>query len=109
VLKAGVQDALPSRYPVQKLHPMSHLFVANSLLPGFPGRGFRIEAIGDFSKQGLRHLVGDLRQANLTVRNFPSDVATLRRRLRLAEGGDVYFFATTLSKGQHSLIRCKKP
>ena len=109
VLKAGVQDALPSRYPVQKLHPMSHLFVSNSLLLGFPGRCFRIEAVGDFSKQGLRHLVGDLRQANLTVRNFPSDVATLRRRLRLAEGGDVYFFATTLSKGQHSLIRCKKP
>ena len=108
VLKAGVQDVLCERYPVTKLHPQSHLFVGNSFLPHFPGRRFRITGWSDFSKRNLKALIGDLRQANLTVRNFPTSVATLRRQLRLAEGGDVYLFATTQQDGRHILIRCER-
>jgi len=108
VLKAGVQDILPQRYPVRKLHPMSHLFVGESLIPHFPGRRFRITGWSDFSKKGLKELLDGLTKANLTVRNFPTPVAQLRRQLKLAEGGDTYLFATTLSDGQHALIRCQR-
>ncbi|MBQ9559096.1 MAG: hypothetical protein IJV08_03825 [Bacteroidaceae bacterium] len=108
VLKAGVQDVLCERYPVTKLHPQSHLFMGDSFLPHFPGRRFRITGWSDFSKRNLKALIGDLRQANLTVRNFPTPVATLRRQLRLAEGGDVYLFATTQQDGRHILIRCER-
>ena len=108
VLKAGVQDVLCRRYGVGKLHPMSHLFVSAGLVPHFPGRRFRITGWSDFSKSGLKALLGNLRQANLTTRNFPTPVAQLRRQLRLAEGGDTYLFATTLAEGRHALIRCEK-
>jgi hypothetical protein len=53
-------------------------------------------------------MLGNLKQANLTVRNFPSSVAELRKKLRLAEGGNTYLFATTNSKGQHILIHTLK-
>lgn len=109
VLKAGVQDVLTERYPVEKLHPQSNLFVSESLIPHFPGRRFKVTGMSDFSKKGLKELIGDLRQANLTIRNFPTNVASLRRQLKLAEGGDTYLFATTMADGSHAMIRCVKP
>jgi hypothetical protein len=49
-----------------------------------------------------------LKQANITVRNFPLTVAELRKRLKLSEGGSVYIFATTLANGNHVLIVCQR-
>lgn len=108
ILKAGVQDVLCEHYGVAKLHPMSHLFVSDRLIPRFPGRRFRITGCSDFSKKNLKALLSGLRQANLTVRNFPTQVAALRRQLRLEEGGDDYLFATTVADGRHLLIHCRK-
>ena len=108
ILKAGIQDVLGERYGIGKLHPQSHLFTGDALVPHFPGRRFRIVGWSDFGKKNLKALIGDLQQANLTTRNFPTPVATLRRQLHLAEGGEAYLFATTLSDGQHILIRCTK-
>lgn len=108
LLKAGVQDALCQRYEVQKLHPFSHLFTSQEVVHDFPGRIFAIEAHSSFSKKELKALLADVRQANLTVRNFPATVQELRKRLRLAEGGNVYLFATTLADGSHCLLRCSK-
>ena len=49
-----------------------------------------------------------MEKANLTIRNFPSSVAELRKRLKLKEGGEDYLFATTLVDESKVLIRCKK-
>jgi len=108
ILKAGIQDLLCERYAVRKLHPVSNLFVGDDFIAHFPGRRFRITGVSDFSKRGLKALIGDLSQANLTVRNFPVPVAQLRRQLRLSEGGDAYLFATTVDDSRHVLIRCQR-
>lgn len=108
VLKAGVQDALCEEFQVEKLHPFSHLFTSCQPTASFPGRAFAVERVGDFSKQGIKDVIGDLKKANLACRNFPQSVAELRKRLKLKEGGDVYLFATTLHDGRHVLIRCRK-
>ena len=50
----------------------------------------------------------DIDKANLTIRNFPSSVAELRKRLKLKEGGEVYLFATTLADERKVLIKCMK-
>ena len=49
-----------------------------------------------------------LGKANITVRNFPESVQQLRKRLKLADGGEVYIFATTLAGGDKVLIVCRK-
>lgn len=109
ILKAGVQDMLCSTHRVEKLHPMSHLFTSHEWVEDFPGRAFVVEDYGDMGKQAVRRLTADLKQANLTVRNFPATVAELRKKLRLKEGGASYLFATTIEGGRHLLIRCSKP
>lgn len=108
MLKAGVQDLLCTRHTLYKLHSHSNLFVGTHPIEGFPGRQFAIEHTSDFSKKALKALLGDLVQANLTIRNFPSTVAELRKRLKLKEGGHTYLFATTLHDGSHTLIRAHK-
>lgn len=108
ILKAGVQDVLCEKYGVTKLHPMSNLFVSSKPVSGFPGRNFEIVGMCGFGKKELKAFVKDVSRANITIRNFPSSVAELRKKLRLADGGDVYLFATTLADGSHVLVRCRK-
>ena len=110
ILKAGVQEALAERFGARKLHPLSNLYFSPKPLEGTQGlfRSFQITTWSDFGKKNIRQMLGNLKQANLTVRNFPSSVAELRKKLRLAEGGNTYLFATTNSKGQHILIHTLK-
>lgn len=106
LMKAGCYRLPAERYGLDKLHPNTHLYTSDSVVADFPGRVFRVEGCYGFSKKELKAL--DCRQANLAVRNFPEHVDTLRKRLRIGDGGDIYLFATTLHDGSKVLIRCVK-
>ena len=92
---------------VEKLHPNSHLYTSGHFLPDFPGRKFRITSSCGFGKKEVKEMLAAEKKANLTVRNFPATVAELRKRLKLAEGGGTYLFATTLADEKKVLIRCQ--
>ena len=108
ILKAGAFRSLTQAYPVRKLHVNSHLYTSSSFVADFPGRKFKVESVTGFGKKELKAFLQDMGKANLTVRNFPSSVAELRKRLKLKEGGEDYIFATTLSDEQKVLIRGRK-
>lgn len=108
LLKAGAFRSIATAYPIKKLHPNSHLYTSDTLISGFPGRIFHIVSQCSFNKKEIKENLADLKKANLTVRNFPTTVAELRKRINLAEGGDTYLFASTLNNGQKILIRCEK-
>ncbi len=107
LLKAGAYHSVGVRCGLQKLHPNSHLYTGENFLPDFPGRCFTVEQTWGFSKKELKDLAA-LKQANVTVRNFPSSVNDLRKKLHLTDGGDTYLFATTLATGEKVLIQCRK-
>lgn len=107
LLKAGPYKLLSERYKVGKLHPNSHLYTSSDSVD-FPGRCFRVIAVSGFGKKELKSFMKGVEKANLTIRNFPSSVAELRKKLKLKEGGDLYLFATTLSEGEKILIKCEK-
>ena len=108
ILKAGAFRSLTQSYPVEKLHVNSHLYTSAALVPDFPGRRFRVEAVSGFGKKELKEFLAGMDKANITVRNFPLSVAELRKRLKLKEGGEDYVFATTLSNEQKVLIKGRK-
>ena len=108
VMKAGCFDALAAQFGVQQLAQNSHLFVSDERVGEFPGRAFKVESVTTMNKKELKQALGGLKQANITVRNFPLTVAELRKRLKLSEGGSVYIFATTLANGNHVLIVCQR-
>lgn len=108
ILKAGAYRKVAETFELEKLHPNSHLYTSDEPNSTFPGRKFQVEEVCGFNKKELKQLLGHSKKANLTIRNFPSTVAELRKRLKIGEGGDVYLFATTLANEQKVLIRCKK-
>ena len=108
LLKAGAFRSIASAFPVKKLHPNSHLYTSDVLVESFPGRAFHIISQCSLNKKELKESLGDLKKANITVRNFPATCAELRKRIKLSEGGDTYLFASTLNNGQKVLIRCEK-
>lgn len=108
IMKAGCFGLVAQHYGVAAIAPNSHLFVSDAFVEGFPGRIFSIIAVSPLSKQSLKQNLQGVKQANIAVRNFPESVATLRKRLKVADGGDTYIFATTLSNGEHRLFICKK-
>ena len=108
LLKASAYRILSSRFPVYKLHINSHLFTSSQYLSDFPGRHFQVVGVSGFGKKEIKHFLEGVEKANLTVRNFPSTVADLRKRLKLKEGGELYIFATTLWNDEKVLIKCIK-
>ena len=108
ILKAGAYRSLTQSYEVKKLHASSHLYTSSRLIADFPGRRFRVEGVSGFGKKELKTFLQGMEKANLTIRNFPSSVSELRKRLKLKEGGEDYVFATTLVDESKVLIRCKK-
>ena len=57
ILKAGAFRSLTQTYPVAKLHLNSHLYTSVSLVPDFPGRRFRVEAVSGFRKKGTESVL----------------------------------------------------
>ena len=108
ILKAGVQDALCVEYGVKKLHAMSNLFTSDRAVANFPGRSFRVHDTSTFDKKDIKKMLSGVSKANIAIRNFPTTVDDLRKRLKLKDGGDVYLFATTVADGQHILIKAGK-
>ena len=108
MMKGGAFRLVAQRFGLEKLHRHSHLYTGDKWLPDFPGRGFRVMRTSGFGKRALRDFKGDLQQANLATRNFPGSVAELRKRLKLKDGGNEYWFATTLADESHVLIACEK-
>lgn len=108
ILKAGAYRSLTQAYPVEKLHTSSHLYTSAHFIEDFPGRRFKVEKVSGFGKKELKEFMQGMEKANLTIRNFPSSVTELRKRLKLKEGGEDYLFATTLADESKVLIKCRK-
>ncbi len=108
VLKAGAYKSVSLRYGVEKLHVSSHLYASDHIVSSFPGRIFEITEVIPFSSRICKVLSSKITQANISVRNFPLSVEELRKRTHIADGGNVYLFATTLSDNKKVLIQCEK-
>ncbi|MBP3519094.1 MAG: SAM-dependent methyltransferase [Parabacteroides sp.] len=108
VLKAGAFKQIAVRTGVKKLQVSSHLYTSDRWVPDFPGRRFLVEEVLPFTGKLCKGLARTIPQANITVRNFPLSVEELRKRTKIADGGPVYLFATTLAGGEKVLIKCSK-
>lgn len=108
ILKAGAFNVTAHRFGLQKLHKHSHLYTSERLENAFPGRIFQVEEWFPANKKQIRRFAAAVPKTNITIRNYPDSVAEIRKRTGLAEGGDHYLFATTLSDGQKAWISCKR-
>ncbi len=101
--KAGGFKSMAEYYDLKKLHPHTHLYTSEIFVEEFPGRVLEIKAIVQAQRKALK-----LTGADLKVRNFPSTVQNLRKKLGLRDGGDYRIYAVTLYDNSKKLIICEK-
>lgn len=108
LMKAGCFKLLCQRFGVYKLHKNSNLYTSKHFVSDFPGRVFEVESWAPYNKKVKQTLLSDVEKASVATRNFPLSVAELRKTLKLADGDEVFVFATTLRGENKVIIRTKK-
>lgn len=102
IMKAGAYNTTAQLFALQLISVNSHLYVSDTYVEKFPGRSFKIVGTGNTKN------FKNIKQANITVRNFPMKADELRKKLKIKDGGDIYLFATTLANGSKILIETRK-
>ena len=106
IMKSGGFDEVGTFYNLNKLHKHSHLYT-NSTPVNFPGRIFEIENTFPYHKNEMKtHL--ENQQLNITTRNFPDSVESIRKKWKIKEGGNQYCFFTTNENDQKIVLICNK-
>lgn len=105
ILKSGAFKVIGNRFGLKKLHEHSHLYTAKKWTD-FPGRSFLIKVIVPYNKKTIQKLKLD--KANITVRNFPENVASIRKKFKIKDGGDTFLFFTKDMDGKLVMIWCSK-
>ncbi len=106
ILKSGAFNLLPNRFNIYKLHQHSHLYTSDELIE-FPGRKFKIKAVIPYQKKHFKE-VSKIEKANISIRNFPESVSTIRKKLKIKDGGETYLFFTTTEGNKKIIINCTK-
>lgn len=106
VMKAGGFRTVAVRYQLKKLHPNSHLYTSDELMADFPGRRYTIRKSYHPYSRELREWEG--KALNLKLRNFPEPLKSLKKRLKIKDGGDQYLIGTTLADRRPTLLLCEK-
>ncbi|WP_338408678.1 class I SAM-dependent methyltransferase [uncultured Flavobacterium sp.] len=106
IMKSGGFDEVGTFYNLNKLHKHSHLYTNSTLIP-FPGRAFEIEKTIPYHKIEMKsHL--ENKQANITTRNFPDNVESIRKKWKIKDGGNQYCFFTTDVNNNKIVLICTK-
>lgn len=106
IMKSGGFEAVGQFFGLNKLHRHSHLYTSNSLV-GFPGRIFEINQIFPYTKTGMKQLALSGKM-NITTRNFPDSVESIRKKWKIVDGGDQFSFFTTDWDNNKIVLICTK-
>lgn len=108
LMKARGFASLCDSFGVRQLASSTHLMTSNKAAADFPGRIFEIEEVLPFSSKQIKRLKTQIPQANIAVRNFVMTADTLRKRLGVKDGGEVYLFGANVSGAGDMLLKCRK-
>lgn len=106
IMKSGAFDHVSEVFRINKLHQNTQLYTSSKLV-GFPGRRFSVNKVIQYNKANVRANL-TMSKANITTRNFPEDVASLRKKWKIKDGGDQYLFFTTLETNKKVILQCTK-
>ncbi len=106
IMKSGSFDTIGIRYGLDKLQQHSHLYTSDEII-SFPGRVFNIEKNIPYTKNEMKTWLEN-GKFNITTRNFPETVESIRKKWKIKEGGDHYCFFTTDANNNKIVLICTK-
>lgn len=105
ITKAGAFKAIGTTYNLFKLAQHSHLYTSNDYVKEFPGKIFKILNIQNFSSFKKNK---SIKKANVISKNFPTKVEEIRKRFKIADGGELFCYFTSDSNGKQIVISCQR-
>lgn len=106
IMKSGGFDEVAIQFGIEKLHQHSHLYTSSNLID-FPGRVFEIQKSFEYNKANMMSLLEN-KKSNITTRNFPETVESIRKKWKIKDGGDLYTFFTTDVNNSKIVLLCTK-
>ncbi len=106
IMKSGGFEQIAIAFNLNKLHRNSHLYTSDVLVNDFPGRIFKVDRPIGYTKSDMKELSS--LKANVTVRNFPDSVETIRKKWKIKDGGATYCFFTTDMNNDKIALICSK-
>jgi 16S rRNA G966 N2-methylase RsmD len=103
ILKAGAFKVIAHKFQLLKVHPNTHLYTSEYLLPDFPGRAFKVESETKPEQKLLQHFFSE-QKANIILRNYPTRIADFKKKTGLTEGGEKYLIGFTGVRKKHLVI-----
>jgi precorrin-6B methylase 2 len=104
-LKAGLFKTISREFKVDKLHANTHIYTSAQLVENFPGRTLKVLELLDFKTFSEKN---KLKKANIITRNFPFKPDELKKKLKIADGGEVYLYFVTDKNEQKIVLRCER-
>lgn len=107
IIRAGLTSDVAQRHGLHHVHAGSVYLVGSEPLDVFPGRVFKIDEIlpANFRSVADWCKARGITKANIARREFPEHPDTIRKRLKLKDGGETYLFFTKW-QGGFACIAC---
>ena len=105
IMKAGCFEFLEEKYGIKQIEANSHIGIAEKYYANFPGKIWKIESICSLNKKEIKKSLVGITHANIITRNFPMSAESLRKRLKIQDGGNIRLIATTDSNKDYVIIR----
>ncbi|NNT72308.1 class I SAM-dependent methyltransferase [Flavobacterium sp. IMCC34852] len=106
IMKSGGFEMVSAQFGLAKLQQHSHLYTSETLID-FPGRRFKIEQLIGYNKNEMKTFLEN-QKANITTRNFPDSVESIRKKWKIKDGGNLYCFFTTDINNHKIVLLCSK-
>ncbi len=102
IIKAGLSRSFAIQHDLKFLSEKGLYFFSDQYNPDLPARQFQILEKLDFSWKGIAKFLksNGIKAINIAQRNFFEDVRTIRQRLKVNEGGDLFLFFSTDNEGK---------
>lgn len=103
-MRAAPFRLLSSRFGLRKLHPNTHLYIADTSAADFPGTARRIIDVIELTSANIKQLHKRYPQLNLAVRNYPSTPEEFLKKARIRQGGTLKAYAVTTQSARRLII-----
>ena len=110
LIKAGLAENYALKYNLLQVSDTGKYCTSGKLPSVSFGRQFRIVAHFPFGKSVVTKYLKEksIRQANVSVSNFPVKPEEIKKVFRLKDGGEEYFFFTANDKKEKLFYHCRK-
>ncbi len=111
IIKAGLTADYAAEKNLFQISAQTQYLTGDTLVEDFMGRSFEMKTQLPFSKKTVNEYLQSKRisKANIAKRNFPTEVAELKKTFKLQDGGDDYLFFATDQRKQKWFWHCTKP